>query len=62
MCVLMRRIAPFFIVFTTGLVLWIQCFKRQKKKTIITFMRVKCGIMALAAVLVSLIEGTLAVR
>lgn len=50
-----------FIVFTIGLVLWIQCFKR-KKKTIITFMRVKCGIMALAAVLVSLIEARLAVR
>lgn len=52
---------PSFIVFTIGLVLWIQRFKR-KKKNVITFMRVKCGIMALDAVVVSLIEGILAAR
>lgn len=51
-----------FTVFTIGLVLWIQRFKKKQKKTVITFMRVKCGIMALAAVVVSLIEGILAAR
>lgn len=34
----------------------------QIKKTIITFMRVKSGIMALTAVVLSLIEGVLVVR
>lgn len=33
-----------------------------KKKTIITFMRVKSGIMALTTVVLSLIEGILVVR
>lgn len=34
----------------------------KKKKTIITFMRVKSGIMASTAVVLSLIEGILVVR
>lgn len=60
-CVFMRRIAPVLLFLR---LVWFCGFNalKEKKKTVITFMRVKCGIMALAAVVVSLIEGILAAR
>lgn len=57
----MDRIDQVLLCFYIGLVSWIWHLKK-KQQTIITFMRVKCGIMALAAVVPSLIEGILAVR
>lgn len=41
---------------------WLVDLAPQIKKTIITFMRVKSGIMAATTVVLSLIEGILAVR